>query len=209
MYRILRCSSSSASLNHFLQHSTKQPIIHNSIHTNIHTNTNININTLASQIPKNNIQSTKSTKQPILAQSIHRTLVSKTQTTSNAAAAAAINNDDLQITGVSDDVASIIKLYALKPQTSASLMTLMKTGRGEYLHKTYDGHEVEDDACSKVATDKILMQVSVCVFFSLSIFNILEYMYMYVCIRIRILIVRAIYLNSSYCIISHHQNKMK
>jgi pyruvate dehydrogenase kinase 2/3/4 len=163
MYRILRCSSSSASLNHFLQHSTKQqPIIQTSIHSNIHTNTNTNSNTLASQIPKNNIQSTKSTKkQPILvAQSINRTLVSKTQTTPKAAAAAAINNDDLQITGVSADVASIIKLYALKPQTSASLMTLMKTGRGEYLHKTYDGHEEEDDACSKVATDKILMQVA-------------------------------------------------
>ena len=75
------------------------------------------------------------------------------------------HHDDIQITGVSDDVASIIKQYAHKPQTSASLQTLMKTGRGEYLHKTYGSDHQEDagegggDGDAKVATDKILKQV--------------------------------------------------
>ncbi len=75
------------------------------------------------------------------------------------------HHDDIQITGVSDDVASIIKQYAHKQQTSASLQTLMKTGRGEFLHKTYGSEHQEEggvggsDSDSKVATDKILMQV--------------------------------------------------
>jgi hypothetical protein len=82
----------------------------------------------------------------------------------------------MPITGVSEEVASSIKLYAHKQQTSASLLTLMKTGRGEYLHKTYgeeginahggDGNinvngngNVNSNDDDKVATDKILMQV--------------------------------------------------
>jgi pyruvate dehydrogenase kinase 2/3/4 len=75
--------------------------------------------------------------------------------------------NDIQITGVSDEVASKIKLYAHKQQTSASLQTLMKTGRGEYLHKTYgssltdvDGADAAGGIDDKVATDKILMQVA-------------------------------------------------
>jgi len=36
----------------------------------------------------------------------------------------------------------------------------MKTGRGEYLHKTYEDHKHDPDDNSKVATDKILMQVA-------------------------------------------------
>jgi hypothetical protein len=74
--------------------------------------------------------------------------------------------NDIQITGVSDEVASKIKLYAHKQQTSASLQTLMKTGRGEYLHKTYGssltdagGADAAGGIDDKVATDKILMQV--------------------------------------------------
>ena len=70
--------------------------------------------------------------------------------------------NDIQITGVSDEVAESIKQYAHKQQTSASLLTLMKTGRGEFLHKTYGSStstDSGDDDDSKVATDKILMQV--------------------------------------------------
>eukprot|EP00551_Chaetoceros_affinis_P004241 CAMPEP_0203665626 /NCGR_PEP_ID=MMETSP0090-20130426/2812_1 /ASSEMBLY_ACC=CAM_ASM_001088 /TAXON_ID=426623 /ORGANISM="Chaetoceros affinis, Strain CCMP159" /LENGTH=529 /DNA_ID=CAMNT_0050529247 /DNA_START=148 /DNA_END=1737 /DNA_ORIENTATION=+ len=90
------------------------------------------------------------------------------------------HHHDIEITGVSNEVASIIKQYAHKQQTSASLETLMKTGRGEYLHKTYgadhaDADDYNDgqaaaaavavggeggDGDSKVATDKILMQVA-------------------------------------------------
>ncbi len=69
------------------------------------------------------------------------------------------NSHDIQITGVSDEVNQRIKLYANKQQTSASLLTLMKTGRGEYLHKTYADHDEHHSDDEKVATDKILMQV--------------------------------------------------
>lgn len=62
------------------------------------------------------------------------------------------------ITGVADDVARLIHKHASRPQTGASLQTLMKTGRGEFLHKTYDDHTHDDK--SKLATDKILMQVA-------------------------------------------------
>lgn len=68
--------------------------------------------------------------------------------------------ENMKITGVPDDVAEMIHKHASRPQTSASLQTLMKTGRGEYLHKTYEDHEHNPDDNSKVATDKILMQVA-------------------------------------------------
>jgi len=66
----------------------------------------------------------------------------------------------MKITGVSDDVAAMIHRHAARPQTGASLLTLMKTGRGEYLHKTYEDHKHDPDYNSKVATHKILMQVA-------------------------------------------------
>lgn len=68
--------------------------------------------------------------------------------------------ENMQITGVPDDVAEMIHKHASRPQTSASLQTLMKTGRGEYLHKTYEDHTHDPNDNSKVATDKILMQVA-------------------------------------------------
>ena len=68
--------------------------------------------------------------------------------------------NDIQITGVSDEVNEKIKQYAHKQQTSTSLLTLMKTGRGEFLHKTYKDHKDDWSEGDKVATDKILMQVS-------------------------------------------------
>eukprot|EP00557_Chaetoceros_sp_GSL56_P009375 CAMPEP_0176487708 /NCGR_PEP_ID=MMETSP0200_2-20121128/6290_1 /TAXON_ID=947934 /ORGANISM="Chaetoceros sp., Strain GSL56" /LENGTH=477 /DNA_ID=CAMNT_0017884583 /DNA_START=309 /DNA_END=1742 /DNA_ORIENTATION=- len=68
--------------------------------------------------------------------------------------------DNLQIAGVPDDVAEKIHNHAARPQTSVSLQTLMKTGRGEYLHRTYEDHQHDPSDNSKVATDKILMQVA-------------------------------------------------
>ena len=50
----------------------------------------------------------------------------------------------------------LINKLAQRPQTGASLETLMKTGRGEFLHKTYKG---EVSVTDSVATDQILMQV--------------------------------------------------
>jgi len=52
---------------------------------------------------------------------------------------------------IDKEVIDRINRLAKRPQTGASLDTLMKTGRGEYLHKTGD---------SNVATDKILIQVA-------------------------------------------------
>ena len=77
-----------------------------------------------------------------------------------------------RITDVPDDVAKMIHKHASRPQTGVSLQTLMKTGRGEYLHKTYDDYEPmmsmslsqqshhPQTENSKLATDKILMQVA-------------------------------------------------
>ena len=62
------------------------------------------------------------------------------------------------IAGVSKDVSDLILKYANSPQTGISLQTLMKTGRGELIHKTYKD-EVSNKS-SKVATDKILIQVA-------------------------------------------------
>ena len=62
------------------------------------------------------------------------------------------------IAGVSKDVSDLILNYANSSQTGISLQTLMKTGRGELIHKTYK--EETSNKSSKVATDKILMQVA-------------------------------------------------
>mmetsp|Transcript_22979 Transcript_22979/g.47798 ORF Transcript_22979/g.47798 Transcript_22979/m.47798 type:complete len:450 (+) Transcript_22979:37-1386(+) len=54
------------------------------------------------------------------------------------------------------DVAEVVQKYVQKPQTPASLQTLMRTGRGELLKKTYRESEMQDTA----ATELILMQVA-------------------------------------------------
>ena len=66
-------------------------------------------------------------------------------------------NDDDDI--MTEEVAKLVRQHAHQPQTSANLETLMKTGRGEFLHKTY-----KDDVAGKdgehAATEKILIQVA-------------------------------------------------
>ena len=65
------------------------------------------------------------------------------------------DNDDI----MTEEVAKLVRQHAHQPQTSANLETLMKTGRGEFLHKTY-----KDDVAGKdgehAATEKILIQVA-------------------------------------------------
>lgn len=65
------------------------------------------------------------------------------------------NDDDI----MTEEVAKLVRQHAHQPQTSANLETLMKTGRGEFLHKTY-----KDDVNGKdgehAATEKILIQVA-------------------------------------------------
>ena len=61
---------------------------------------------------------------------------------SSAASSSGSSSDDSS--AKSDDLSELIGEYARQPQTSASLETLMKTGRGEYLHKHYSRDETTD-----------------------------------------------------------------
>ena len=60
--------------------------------------------------------------------------------------------------GVSDDVSKQILHHSRQPQTAVSLKTLLQTGRGEFLHKTYK--QLDEDDNHRGATGKVLMQVS-------------------------------------------------
>lgn len=59
--------------------------------------------------------------------------------------------------GVPEDVSELINKHANVPQTSVSLQALMRTGRGEYLHKTFEDVENVDQHS---ATDLVLIQVA-------------------------------------------------
>jgi hypothetical protein len=63
---------------------------------------------------------------------------------------------DIAFEGVSDEVSKQIYLHAHQPQTAVSLQTLLQTGRGEFLHKTYKTLEHEE----RGATEQVLTQVS-------------------------------------------------
>jgi hypothetical protein len=62
-------------------------------------------------------------------------------------------SSDVSFEGVSDDVSKLINKHAQVPQTSVSLQALMRTGRGEFLHKHFD--EVDQHT----ATELVLIQV--------------------------------------------------
>jgi hypothetical protein len=64
--------------------------------------------------------------------------------------------------GVSPEVSKRIYEHAHQPQTPVSLQTLLQTGRGEFLHKSYKNLIVDEahDEKDRVATGKVLMQVS-------------------------------------------------
>jgi hypothetical protein len=59
--------------------------------------------------------------------------------------------------GVPDYASEHIRQHAIVPQTSVSLQALMRTGRGEYLHKTFEDVENVDQHS---ATDLVLIQVA-------------------------------------------------
>lgn len=61
--------------------------------------------------------------------------------------------------GVSPDISKLIYDHAHQPQTSVSLQALMRTGRGEFLHKTYKDEAAHKD--EKVATERVLRQVCI------------------------------------------------
>lgn len=67
----------------------------------------------------------------------------------------------------SPEVQALIDRYAGTPQTSASLQTIMKTGRGEFLHKMHDTHGSSYGATAEAAraveseaTPLVLLQVA-------------------------------------------------
>ena len=64
--------------------------------------------------------------------------------------------------GVSPEVSKRIYEHAHQPQTPVSLQTLLQTGRGEFLHKSYKNLIVDEahDEKDRVATGKVLQQVS-------------------------------------------------
>ncbi|KAI2510086.1 Mitochondrial branched-chain alpha-ketoacid dehydrogenase kinase [Fragilaria crotonensis] len=65
---------------------------------------------------------------------------------------------DRAFEGVSDEVSKQILHHARQPQTAVSLKTLLQTGRGEFLHKTYK--QLDEDDNHRGATGKVLMQVA-------------------------------------------------
>jgi hypothetical protein len=64
---------------------------------------------------------------------------------------------DIGYEGISDSVSNVINKSARQPQTSVSLQALMRTGRGEFLHKTF---EDMNDVDQHSATELVLIQVS-------------------------------------------------
>jgi hypothetical protein len=63
--------------------------------------------------------------------------------------------------GVSDSASNVINKNAAQPQTSVSLQALMRTGRGEFLHKTFEDMNNVDQHS---ATELVLIQVCIYVF---------------------------------------------
>jgi hypothetical protein len=63
---------------------------------------------------------------------------------------------DVEYEGVSDDEGKVINKFALQPQTSVSLQALMRTGRGEFLHKHFEDISKIDQHS---ATELVLIQV--------------------------------------------------
>mmetsp|Transcript_25571 Transcript_25571/g.62758 ORF Transcript_25571/g.62758 Transcript_25571/m.62758 type:complete len:456 (+) Transcript_25571:106-1473(+) len=64
----------------------------------------------------------------------------------------------MEYDGVSESVSKIINEHALQPQTSVSLQALMRTGRGEFLHKHFDEEKI--DISPHTATELVLIQVA-------------------------------------------------
>ena len=61
---------------------------------------------------------------------------------------------------IDDATNSLITQYAHEPQTSVSLQTLMRTGRGEYLHRTFATAPHKENLNAHLATERVLIQVA-------------------------------------------------
>ena len=71
-------------------------------------------------------------------------------------------SDNKEVLHDDPEISELIYKHAHEPQTPTSLQTLMKTGRGEYLHKTFRDHKIEEGIYddNKVATERVLIQVA-------------------------------------------------
>lgn len=76
-------------------------------------------------------------------------------------------DQDPAFDGVSPEMSKLIYHHAHQPQTAVSLQALMRTGRGEFLHKTYKEAIIDKEDDGKVATEQVLMQVCALEFFPL------------------------------------------
>lgn len=63
-----------------------------------------------------------------------------------------------RLDSIPDDVSALVQKYAHHPQRSISLQTLLQTGRGELLNKTYSETVISGE--EHHATDLVLMQVA-------------------------------------------------
>lgn len=63
---------------------------------------------------------------------------------------------EMPFEGVSEDISKLIYDHAHQPHTSVSLQALMRTGRGEFLHKTFEDTTNIDQHS---ATELVLIQV--------------------------------------------------
>jgi hypothetical protein len=78
------------------------------------------------------------------------------RTTAKHHASSPFGNNRRCFSNISEDDRARIAAAAREPQTSVSLQALMRTGRGEYLHRTFTETVVEKHA----ATELVLMQVA-------------------------------------------------
>jgi hypothetical protein len=60
--------------------------------------------------------------------------------------------------GVSEETSKVIYDHAMQPQTSVSLQALMRTGKGEFLHKTFD-EDTKNMMDEHSASELVLIQV--------------------------------------------------
>jgi hypothetical protein len=75
---------------------------------------------------------------------------------SHSAPVHSLNNQIPKYEGLPDDAAKVIHEHAQQPQTPVSLQALMRTGKGEYLHKHF---EDASDVDQHSATELVLIQV--------------------------------------------------
>ena len=97
---------------------------------------------------------------------------SSSSSSSSSSLPSADTVDYLSLPHTSPEVTALVDHHAHKPQTSASLQTLMKTGRGEFLHKMNDTHshhgyasvahqlDLTSDDIESEATPLVLLQVA-------------------------------------------------